>query len=158
MSSVEFCKFKFDKDNDRRDNLTGTQGPPGPTGATGPQGIQGIQGPAGVNGTNGTPGPAGQPRITQLINGTNIYLVTNSITNDSIFFTTRAFCDPGDFVLNGGDSTIPSNGPVAPLVDTIPITSPPGEGWEATSQRTEEFSRIFTTVEAYWFDNPPVRP
>ena len=49
VSSVEFCKFKFDdrKDNNR-DNRTGTQGPPGPQG---PQGIQGIQGPIGPNGT-----------------------------------------------------------------------------------------------------------
>ena len=44
VSSVEFCKFKFDKDSDRkdiRDNRTGTQGPPGPpgpAGATGPAG------------------------------------------------------------------------------------------------------------------------
>ena len=31
VSSVEFCKHvKFDKDNDRKDNRTGTQGPPGP--------------------------------------------------------------------------------------------------------------------------------
>ena len=46
VSSVEFCKFKFDKDDrkDRKDNRTGTQGQPGPAG---PQGIQGIQGPAG---------------------------------------------------------------------------------------------------------------
>ena len=38
VSSVEFCKFKFDdrKDQDR-DNKTGTQGPPGPQG---PQGHQ----------------------------------------------------------------------------------------------------------------------
>ena len=43
-SSVEFCKFKFDKDDrkDNRDNKTGTQGPPGPQGSAGPQGPQGI--------------------------------------------------------------------------------------------------------------------
>ena len=37
VSSVEFCKFKFD-DKDRkdiRDNRTGTQGPPGPPGPAG---------------------------------------------------------------------------------------------------------------------------
>jgi hypothetical protein len=38
ISSVEFCKhIKFDKDNDRKDNRTGTQGPPG---RQGPPGIQ----------------------------------------------------------------------------------------------------------------------
>jgi hypothetical protein len=82
VSSVEFCKFKFDDKNkkDIRDNRTGTQGPPGPagpqgiqgipgpggpggptgetgaTGLTGPQGIQGIQGPIGPNGTQGPRG------------------------------------------------------------------------------------------------------
>ena len=35
VSSVEFCKFKF---NDTRNNKTGTQGPTGPTGSVGPQG------------------------------------------------------------------------------------------------------------------------
>jgi hypothetical protein len=33
VSSVEFCKFKFDKDDNRKDIVdkrTGTQGPPGP--------------------------------------------------------------------------------------------------------------------------------
>src|SRR5215207_11241900 len=35
VSSVEFCKHvKFDKDNDRKDNQTGTQGPPGVNGTT----------------------------------------------------------------------------------------------------------------------------
>jgi hypothetical protein len=41
VSSVEFCKFKFDdkKDNERKDNnVTGIQGPPGPPGPQGPQG------------------------------------------------------------------------------------------------------------------------
>ena len=57
VSSVEFCKFKFDKDRkDVRDSKTGTQGPPGPAGPQGPQGIQGIQGPIGPNGTQGPPG------------------------------------------------------------------------------------------------------
>ena len=42
VSSVEFCKFKFDdrKDNNRN-NSTGTQGPPGPAG---PQGLAGPPG------------------------------------------------------------------------------------------------------------------
>ena len=70
VSSVEFCKFKFD-DKDRKDdrdnNQTGTQGPPGPqgeTGATGPQGPQGLPGPAG--GQIGPPGPPGAQGIQGL--------------------------------------------------------------------------------------------
>ena len=89
VSSVEFCKFKFD--NDRKDNRTGPPGPqgiPGPKGSQGipgPQGIQGIQGERGFNGTqgpqgiqgiqgergfNGTQGPAGHS-----INASNAYVV-----------------------------------------------------------------------------------
>ena len=65
VSSVEFCKFKFD-DKDRkdisRDNRTGTQGP---AGVPGPQG---IPGPAST-----IPDPAGPPGIT-FLNDTNVYL------------------------------------------------------------------------------------
>jgi len=77
VSSVEFCKhvkFKFDKDNDRKDNnQTGIQGPPGPTGATGLAGPVGPPGPAG--GQTGAPGqsiigPQGAPGING-INGVN---------------------------------------------------------------------------------------
>ena len=54
VSSVEFCKFKFDDSRkDNRDNKTGPQGPPGPQG---PQGLPGINGTNGVNGTNGING------------------------------------------------------------------------------------------------------
>jgi hypothetical protein len=42
VSSVEFCKFKFE---DRKDNKTGIQRPPG---------ANGTQGPPGINGTNAT--------------------------------------------------------------------------------------------------------
>ena len=114
VSSVEFCKhIKFDdrKDNNRDNNQTGTQGPlgpadpadpadpagpAGPAGATGAQGIQGIQGPAGADST--IPGPQGQPGITQLINGTNVYLVTGSSSgNEPILPPANALCRPGDF-------------------------------------------------------------
>jgi hypothetical protein len=60
VSSVEFCKFKFDKDDRKdhdRDNKTGTQGPPGPQGPQGPPGADGAQGPPGPAG--GPPGPQG---------------------------------------------------------------------------------------------------
>ncbi len=53
VSSVEFCKFKFD-DKDRkdiRDNRTGTQGPADPAA---PQGIQGPPGEDGIDVVNGT--------------------------------------------------------------------------------------------------------
>ena len=92
VSSVEFCKFKFDKDNDRdtkdnNNNQTGTQGPPGPQGppgadgidgAQGPQGPQGppgfngIQGPQGERGFNGTQGPPGPSGV---VNPSNAYVV-----------------------------------------------------------------------------------
>ena len=80
VSSVEFCKFKFDdKDKkDVRDNRTGTQGPPGPQGPiglTGPQGPIGLTGPQGIQGIQGIPGllgPQGPSGITQL-NATNVY-------------------------------------------------------------------------------------
>ena len=49
VSSVEFCKFKFDdKDKkDVRDNRTGTQGPTGPQGPQGPKGDTGATGATG---------------------------------------------------------------------------------------------------------------
>ena len=54
VSSVEFCKFKFDDDRkDNRDNKTEIQGPPSPVGATGQQGIQGPPGPQGETGLQG---------------------------------------------------------------------------------------------------------
>ena len=65
VSSVEFCKFKFDDRKDHRDNRTGIQGPPG---VQGPPGIQGLQGAPGVNGINGVNGVNG----TNGFNGTEI--------------------------------------------------------------------------------------
>jgi Collagen triple helix repeat (20 copies) len=68
VSSVEFCKFKFDdnKDDDRKDdrdnNKTGTQGPQGPPGAPGPAG--GQPGPQGPAGPPGVPGPQGERGLT----------------------------------------------------------------------------------------------
>ena len=109
VSSVEFCKHVKFNDN-KRDSKIGPQGPPGPTGATGatgatgPQGVQGqigpngTQGPRGFNGTDGAQGP---PGITQLINGTNVYLVTVQEFGET-FIEASALCDSGDFVLNGG--------------------------------------------------------
>jgi hypothetical protein len=105
---------------------TGPQGPPGPPGGSGPesergltnttgmtsaastvpgpqreQGLRGFNGTYGVNGVNGTQGPLG---VTQLIPGTNVFLVTNSsgIVNINTHITVQALCQPRDFVLNGG--------------------------------------------------------
>ena len=59
-SSVEFCKFKFDKDDRKdRDNRTGPQGPQGPPGPQGSPGANGTQGIPGANGTQGIPGANG---------------------------------------------------------------------------------------------------
>lgn len=61
VSSAEF--WKFDKDNDRKNNnRTRTQGPPGPPSSAGPNVIQypigsdGTQGERRFNGTQGNPG------------------------------------------------------------------------------------------------------
>ncbi len=63
VSSVEFCKSKFDNDRkDDRNNRTGIQGPQGPQGPIGLPGANGTQGLPGANGTQGLPGA----------NGTNI--------------------------------------------------------------------------------------
>ena len=63
ISSVEFCKFKFD-DKDRKDNQTGTQGPAGPARSRrssrsrrGPEGPVGPAGPVGADRTDGTQRP-----------------------------------------------------------------------------------------------------
>ena len=156
VGSVEFCKhIKFDEKRDNT-NRTGTQGPPGPPGP------QGIQGPAGANGTNGAPGQAGPPGITQLINGTNVYFVFNNGTNpngSTILQTTRANCQPGDFVINGGweifgfnqPGTVVEDGPRNPQIDTLGNTTSEGQGWFASV--VGGFEPI--NVWAYCFDNSP---
>jgi hypothetical protein len=101
VSSVEFCKQKFDdkKDHKDRDNRTGTQGPPGPQGPIGPQGPQGIPG------INGTQGPQGPPGST--INTTTIYTNLGPLVNGTFgggvnpFITSTATCDAGDTALSG---------------------------------------------------------
>ena len=104
VDSVEFCKFKFDKDDSKRDNRTGTQGPPGPQGPIGPQGIQGTTGANGTQGPPGATGTQGPPGITQL-NATNIYskpgeVVTNGNLPTSLG-TSQAPCDAGDVAIGG---------------------------------------------------------
>ena len=133
VSSVEFCKHvTFDDKKDHRDTKVGSpgpQGPPGPAGQQGIQGIQGIQGSIGPNGTQGPPGPQGQPGITQLINGTNVYLVTRSGNDTTSLLEVTAPCEAGDFVINGGYSVSGSFGEDTLVVQNGPIIFPPGEGW-----------------------------
>ena len=166
VSSVEFCKhLKFDKDRkDLRDNRTGTQGPPGETGATGPQGPQGppgpqgIQGPIGPNGTQGPPGPQGQTGITQLINGTNVYLVTRSGSPTTSSLEVTAPCEAGDFVINGGYSYSGNLGEDTFVGQNGPIISPPGEGWRTSISflpPPPPGDPNALTVNAFCFDNSP---
>src|SRR5215212_1277718 len=87
VSSVEFCKHvKFDKDNDRKDNQTGTQGPPGPQGPKGDTGATGATGATGSQGLPGSPGLQGPPGITN-VNASNYYSV---IGNASPIFPNTA--------------------------------------------------------------------
>jgi Collagen triple helix repeat (20 copies) len=99
VSSVEFCKFKFDKDDRDRDNnnQTGPQGPAGPPGADGTDGEDGAQGPPGPPGFNGTQGLQGErgfngtqgpPGTSGVVNASNAYVVWDDTThgNNEIFF------------------------------------------------------------------------
>jgi hypothetical protein len=159
VSSVEFCKFKFD-DKDRKDNnRTGTEGPPGPAG---PQGIQGPPGPTGATGATGPAGPAG---ITQLINGSNVYLVEASdsgISTTASGLTLQAFasCDAGDFVLNGGFDVNGTFGTATDIDDypNKPIFSFDTQTWGwVTVINIVGDAELTLNVDAYCFDNPPLR-
>ena len=72
-----------------------------------------------------------------------------------------AFCDPGDFVLNGGYNLIASslaeNDTISTFIDqsiSFPIL---GEGWAAAVFVNDEDSTIGLNVNALCFDNPPLR-
>ena len=114
VSSVEFCKFKFDdkKDHSRDNNKTGIPGPPGPQGPIGPNGTQGPQGPAGQQGIQGIPGIPGAkgtqgPPGPNAILPANIYHVFGNsvVTNSSSTIgVSSAQCNPGDVLLEGGYS------------------------------------------------------
>jgi hypothetical protein len=159
VSSVEFCKhIKFD-DKDRkdiRDNRTGTQGPAGPQGSIGPAG------PAGPAGLQGIPGIQGQPGITQL-NETNVYLVSNSSTNDQGDTTVfvQALCDSGDFVINGGflifSADLAENDTITTILDAPIVIPTLGGGWQTAVGVDDEASSVTLAVAALCFDNPPLR-
>jgi len=125
--------------------VPGPQGERGLTGATGPAGEDGMDG---VNGMNGLPGP---PGITQLINGTNVYLVTNSSTGGSA--TVQALCETGDFVINGGFNLSDGIGTSTIITQNEPIILPAGAGWIANLANAPSFSIL--TVHAYCFDKSP---
>ena len=142
------------------DGVNGTQGIQGPRGFNGTDGVngtQGIQGPRGFNGTNGINGTQGPPGITQLIPGTNVYLVTNSsgFVNINSPINVQALCQPGDFVIDGGynyDYTTFTQ--FLFIGKSQPIISPSGAGWEA-SLFDSPTGRGNLIVYAYCFDNSP---
>jgi hypothetical protein len=174
-SSVEFCKHvKFDKDNDRKDNQTGTQGPPGPqgpqgiqglpgsTGPTGPQGVQGLigpngtQGPRGFNGTDGAQGIQG-PAGINVLNQSNLYFVNGNQVNSSDFMdnvgSSTATCDPGDIALEGGHQVFSNSGnydmPFEAITEIVTFSD---------SYRLHiQGNNVDYFTFAMCFDNPPLR-
>ncbi len=157
VSSVEFCKFKFDdrKDNnredDREDNRTGTQGPSGPPGPTGAIGATGPQGP---------PGPTSASGITQL-NNTNTYNVTApdvvSTVVDDVVGEGSAVCDSGVFAISGG-YTLNNQSPNVPfaIVTNSPLDD---NAWTVRTFSTagDAGQSVGGNVTAKCFDNPPLR-
>ena len=132
-------------------------GPPGPMGFNGKQGPQGIQGERGFNGTDGVNGTQGPPGITQLIPGTNVYLVTNSsgFVNINTPINVQALCQLGDFVIDGGYNYDYTTFTQFLFIDkSQPIISPSGAGWEA-SLFDSPTGRGNLIVYAYCFDNSP---
>jgi len=126
VSSVEFCKhIKFDDNDSKRENGTGTQGPQGPVGpegATGPQGetgatgppgpqgptgIPGTQGARGLTGATGMQGPAG-PAGSNEINLSNVYdrngILAQVPPGPDVLVESVAKCDTGDIVIEGAFS------------------------------------------------------
>ena len=147
--------------------MPGPQGERGLTGATGmtgaastvpgPQGEQGLRGFNGTDGVNGTDGTQGPPGITQLIPGTNVYLVTNSsgFVNINTPINVQALCQPGDFVLNGGYNYDYTTFTEFLFIDkSQPIISRSGAGWEA-SLFDGPTGRGNLIVYAYCFHNSP---
>ena len=168
VSSVEFCKFKFD-DKDRKDsNRTGTQGPagpqgipgvsgpPGPTGATGATGPQGIPDIQGERGFNGTQGPQGAPGLNDI--SSSVYKVVESPRSNLTFGsnTATAFCDEGDTVLSGGHIILPN---AAANTLHIAMNSIIQEvdlfGWQVIVEPTPTPVQAFLEVNVWCFDNPP---
>ena len=176
VSSVEFCKFKFDKDNDRkdiRDNRTETQGPLGPTGATGatgmtgppgttgPQGERGLTGATGMTGpVSNVPGPQGPAGIT-FLNGTNLYRLPGPIdtaVQNGQLISSFIGCDSGDFPVNG--FSLVNTATSANLVYTGTSQSGFNLSGIPTGFTTAAVGIIGDQVQSFvtCFDNPPLRP
>ena len=103
--------------------------------------------------SNGTDGAQGPPGITQLINGTNVYLVTVQEFGET-FIEASALCDSGDFVLNGGynyDGALTTE--FTDVFKDEPVISPAGGGWHVFIRGLADVSNGMT-VNAYCFDNP----
>ena len=161
VSSVEFCKSKFD--DSKRDNKVGPagpQGPPGPkgiTGATGPQGITGATGPQGITGATGPQGIPGLigPNGTQglqgpnQINSTSIYSMVGNFSSTAPdgAALSIAMCNLGDSVLSG--SYILSNAADATSVSDFALETQ--DGWATLATGT-----VFAAVQtiAQCFNNP----
>ena len=92
------------------------------------------------------------PSTFQLIEGTNVYRVTNSTNIEGESEVLRVECEPGDFVLNGGYDLNNFNPDVTTVVRDTPIISPEGGGWEVNVFGIE---LTIITVHAYCFDNSP---
>ena len=152
VSSVEFCKFKFDKDRkDNRDNnKTGPQGP------AGPQGIQGPPGAVGANGTQGPPGPQGLAGLNE-INGTNLYYNIGNRTGLVSSGMSDAVCDSGDIAIGGNHDIFSVTSGV------IFLTTFEGNVGTDTyrtiiEKRQPEAGNIDFQSNVLCFDNPPLRP
>lgn len=116
-----------------------------------------VQGGRGQVGPQGPEGPQGPSGITQLINGTNVYLVTDSSTEPAgESLSATALCELGDFVLNGGYSYSGSVGSTTFVSSNEPLTNPPGGGWRTDVSFTGGVSLDNSLpVHAYCFDNSP---
>ena len=99
VSSVEFCKhIKFDKDDNKRDNKTGTQGPPGP------------QGPA---------GPLGNVRV---VAGNNLTDVTTGTSIATCDLNEKVIGGIYDFNVGGGERISNIDETVNPSTNTYSVT------------------------------------
>ena len=143
VSSVEFCKSKFD--DSKRDNKVGPagpQGPPGPKGDTGATGPQGIQGSIGPNGRQGLQGP-------NQINSTSIYSMVGNFSSTAPDGSALsiAMCNLGDTVLSS--SYILNNAADATSVSDFALATQ--DGWATLATGT-----VFAAVQtiAQCFDNP----
>ncbi len=106
VSSVEFCKFKFD-DKDRKDNKTGAQGPEGPKGDTGATGSQGAKGDTGATGSQGAKGDKGDTGPRGPAGSVNIFQCGPETNNVGANVTDLRLCQaPNDANLCPADTDL----------------------------------------------------